>query len=1100
MSGSAGSRSATAIVLFTDVVGSTELRTELGDDRADEVRRGHDQVLRDAISARGGVAVKGTGDGVMAVFDAAAEAIAAGTGMQQATRRYSEQSGVGVDIRVGISAGDVSWEGTDCFGTPVVEAARLCGAASGGQVLVSEIVRLLAGSRGGHTFASLGSLELKGLAQPVATYEVSWQPLTRPNPGLPRALDVTEAVPFVGRDDAFDTVTSAWKEAASDRRGAMLVSGEPGIGKTRLVCELARAVHADGATVLFGRCDEDLGVPYQPFAEALGAFVEQYPTDHVRDQLGPYAADLARLVPELSSRLTRLEAPLRAEPETERYRLFEAFDLFLATTSAIAPVLLILDDLHWAEQATLLLLRHLARSTRQARVLVLGTYRDTDLGRGHPLAEMLADLRREPSVERLDLHGLGAVEVAAFMEAAAGHTLDEAGSDLARRLHTETEGNPFFVGQVLRSLTESGALVQEGGRWVTSPDAVVRLPEGVREVIGRRLTRLPDATLRVLELAAVMGRQFDTRLLVDAAEVDREGVLDALERAEEAHLIEGVPGLPGRYAFVHALVRSTLAEELATTRRLRLHRRIGEALESRQDDESVLPELARHFAEAASLGEGAKAARYGVLAAQAAWRRLAYEDAAQLCEQAMSALDPGDPAMDAALAALFVELQTATAAAGERERTLAVTDRAVAFARRAGRPDVLAQVALSRNGWRSVWADAGSLDDELVALLEEAIDTLPADAAALHARCRARLAVELYFDVTGAPRREALVAEAEAIARDAGDRETLAFVLSSALYVRWRPGVAEERLAAALELDQLAADLGAREIRATNIGWMAGLYLETLRREEFDAAVMQCVAVSADLAPVFQWAARLYVVTQTLLDGRFLEAEALAEQTIAVGTQWEATALQMYGVQLLTLRRALGGLEELEPLTLTMVEQFPLVPAWRTGLCLIYSELERIDDARAQLEILATDDFASIPYDSNWLVGIAILALTTQVVGDERRSAQLYDLLLPHANVAVLAGSPADCLGSTSAFLALAAAGCGRWDDWERHLADARRHHEQLRSPSLLARLAFDEGRVCLGRNDAERAHRAFEHCLAHARPIGMTELVRRAEALLANH
>src|SRR4051794_3703749 len=791
MSTSAESRSATAIVLFTDVVGSTELRTHLGDDRADDVRRDHDELLRDAMAARGGAAVKGTGDGLMAVFDAAAEAIAAGTAMQQATRRYAEQSGVGVDIRVGISAGDVSWEGADCFGTPVVEAARLCAAASAGQVLVSEIVRLLAGSRGGHDFTSLGALELKGLGQPVATYEVSWQPLTRPNTGLPRALDVAEVVPFVGRHDAHDAVTAAWKEASSDRRRAVLVSGEPGIGKTRLVSEIARTVHAEGATVLFGRCDEDLGLPYQPFAEALASFVEQYPSEHVRDHLGPHAADLARLVPELPLRLSGLEEPLRAEPETERYRLFEAFDLFLATTSAIAPVLLILDDLHWAEQTTLLLLRHLARSTRPARVLVLGTYRDTDLGRGHPLAAMLADLRREPNVERLDLHGLDAGEVVAFMEAAAGHTLDDAGGDLARRLHAETEGNPFFVGQVLRNLTESGALVQEAGRWVPSPDAIVRLPEGVREVIGRRLTRLPDATVRVLELAAVVGRQFDARLLVDAADVERDEVLDALERAEDAHLIEGVPGAPGRYAFVHALVRSTLTEELATTRRLRLHRRIGEALEQRRDDESVLPELARHFAEAASLGEEEKAARYGILAAQAAWRRVAYEDAARLCEQAMAALDASDPETHDALATLFVELQTATSAAGVREQTVAVTDRAVAFARSAKRPDVLAQVALSRNGWRRFWANAGIVDGELIALLEEAIATLPAAEASLQATCRARLAAELYFDVASASRAETLISEAETLAREAGDPETLAYVLSSALWVRWRPGAKE---------------------------------------------------------------------------------------------------------------------------------------------------------------------------------------------------------------------------------------------------------------------------------------------------------------------
>jgi predicted ATPase/class 3 adenylate cyclase len=1090
-------RSATAIVLFTDVVGSTELRSRLGDDAADEVRRVHDQLLREAVSARGGVVVKGTGDGLMAVFDAATEAVAAGVAMQQATRRYAMQRGLDVEIRIGISAGDVSWEGNDCFGTPVVEAARLCDAAGSSTVLISEIVRLLAGSRGRHTYQSPRSLQLKGLADTVTAHEVAWQALSRPDLELPRALQApAESVPFVGREHAHDALVAAWKEASSDRRRAVLVSGEPGIGKTRLVSELARRVHGDGATVLVGRCDEELGVPYQPFAEALAESVQAWPADQVRDHLGAHAADLVRLVPDLADLLPGLGEPLRGEPETERYRLFEAFDLFLATTSGIAPVVLVLDDLHWAEQPTLLLLRHLARSTRAARVLIVGTYRDTDLGRSHPLAEMLADLRREPSVERLDLGGLDADEVAAFMRAAAGHDLDEVGDELARRLHAETDGNPFFVGQVLRNLAESGALVQEGGRWVPA-DAVTRLPEGVREVIGRRLSRLPDATTDVLELAAVVGREFDDRVLIDAAEMDGDAVFDALERAEAAHLIEPVRGARARHAFVHALVRSTLNEELPTTRRLRLHRRVGEALEPRAHDDSVLPDLARHFAEAAALGDEAKAARYGMLAARDAVRRLAYEEAARLCELAIGALEPGDRASDDVLADLLLELQQATAAAGHMDRTFAITERVVEVARRTGRPEVLAQAALSRNGWRRFWADAGVVDEELVVLLEEALTSLPADAHALRARCQARLAAELYFDVARSAEREQLITDAEALARSLGDRDVIIDVLTAAQWVRWRPGMAKERLAEALELEAIA-EAGSKELRAANMGWRLGIYLETFNREKFDATVAMYVAAAEELGQrMHQWWSHLGRGTQALLAGRFADAETIAEESLQLGTQWP-TAPQMYGVQMLAIRRFTGGIAELEPMTAALVEQFPLVPAWRVGLCFIYTEIGRLDDARAQLEVLTADGLDSIPFDANWHVAMALVALTAQHVGDAERSAGVYERLLPHAEVAVLAGTPADCLGSMRAYIALAAAGCGRWDEWERFTADARRHHEMLRSPSLLARWSYEEARVAAGRGDRERAEAAVTECVTLARPMGAHALVEKAEHLLA--
>jgi len=304
-----GGRPETATVLFTDLVGSTALRQAVGDDRADELRRLHDSVLRDAIAAHGGQEVKGTGDGIMVVFGSAAGAVSAAAMMQRGVDRVGRRAASTISIRVGMSAGDVVWEGNDCFGTPVVEARRLCDEASADQIVVSDIVRLLAGSRGGHEFRSLGALELKGLAAPLAAAEVAWAPEPPARIPFPAPLGGVEAVRFVGRVDESERVWTSWKRAQAGGKRVVLVSGEPGVGKTRLAAELARRAFDEGALVLFGRCDEDLAVPYEPFVQAVHAYVGACAPDELADQIGPHGGDLARLVPELAERLPHLPEP-----------------------------------------------------------------------------------------------------------------------------------------------------------------------------------------------------------------------------------------------------------------------------------------------------------------------------------------------------------------------------------------------------------------------------------------------------------------------------------------------------------------------------------------------------------------------------------------------------------------------------------------------------------------------------------------------------------------------------------------------------------------------------------------------------------------------
>jgi class 3 adenylate cyclase len=364
------------IVLFTDMVGSTALASSLAPDAADELRREHFSILRQAIAEAGGAEVKNLGDGLMVVFATASAALSCAVGMQQGIERDNRARGAMVGLRVGLSIGEVSREHDDYFGDPVIEAARLCAVSEGGQILASDVVRAMAGRRSRHECRSLGKLTLKGLPDPVETVVVRWEPLggtaTHAVP-LPGRLGVRPRVGVVGREAEIATMSDAFKRVAGgEGREAVLVSGEAGLGKTTLVAETARAAFDAGACVLFGHCEEDLATPYQLFAEALGHYVTHATEDQLVAHVDAHGSDLVGLVPALASRLPGLPTSKATDAETERYLLFAAAVGLLVMASERQPVVVVLDDLHWADKASLQLLRHVIAAEQPMRVLVLG--------------------------------------------------------------------------------------------------------------------------------------------------------------------------------------------------------------------------------------------------------------------------------------------------------------------------------------------------------------------------------------------------------------------------------------------------------------------------------------------------------------------------------------------------------------------------------------------------------------------------------------------------------------------------------------------------------------------------------------------------------
>ena len=795
----------TAIVLFTDLVGSTELRSRLGEEAAEDLRHKHDALVAGAIEANRGHVVKNLGDGIMATFTAASEAVGAAVAIQQAIGRHNRSRAVALDVRIGISAGDVVFEGGDCFGTPVIEAARLCGAASGGQILASEMVRWLARSGEG-TFTPVGNLELKGLPDPIAAVQIDWELLPESPVPLPPFLTDIGRI-FVGRDEQLDGLGQLWKEATAGPLRLALLAGEPGVGKTRLAAELAGRVHGDGAMVLAGRCDEDLGVPYQPFVEALRHFVDHAPP--VSGRLGRYGGELARLVPELSERVPGLPAPLRSDPETERYRLFDAVAAWLAVASAEEPLLLVLDDLQWAAKPTMMLLRHVVHAGG-GRVLVLGTYRDTELTHDHPLVELVADLRRQGRVERLSLSGLDDVGVRAFVEQAAGTALDHDGLALARAIYEETEGNPFFVREVLRHLAETGGFERRQGAWTTRlPADQLAIPEGVRDVVGRRLSRLSDDTNQTLRIAAVVGAEFELGVVGAAADLGEEALLAAVEGAAAARLVTEVSAT--RFRFAHALVRATLYESLTSARQVTLHRKVAEAIETIHQGalDDHVSALAYHWAKAsAPVTDPTKAVDYARRAGDRALAQLAHDEAAAYYRSALDLLDaaagPGDGVGRLELLVLLGEAQARAGDPGARETLL----EAARMARDRGDADALARAVLANTrGGLSVGGRLG-VDAERVETLEAALSTLPTGDSPNRARLLAALGQEMLF-AGDRERRVRLSQEATDMARRLGDPATLAHVLLERFFTILAPSTLYERLNDSAELLALA------EARAT---------------------------------------------------------------------------------------------------------------------------------------------------------------------------------------------------------------------------------------------------------------------------------------------
>jgi len=1093
-------------ILFTDIVGSTELFQSLSPSAADEVRQGHFSILRQVITEAGGTEVKNLGDGLMVVFSSASAALDCGVAMQQAVDQDNRGREYSVGLRVGLSGGEVAREDDDYFGDPVIEAVRLCAQCASGQVLAAGVVPAMAGRRSHHECRSVGGLDLKGLPEPIETVTVLWEPLRGGDAGaaipLPGRLAGRPAMGMVGRENEMTVITAATKRVfGGEGREILIVSGEAGLGKTTLVCEAARAASEEGAFVLVGHCEEDLATPYQLFAEALGHYVIHAPDEQLRAHVATHGSELSRLVPALASRIPDLPPSKATDSDSERFLLFAAVVSLLATASRHQPVVLVFDDLQWADKGSLLLLSHLASADQSMGALILGTYRDSELSQTHPLTDALAALHRQSGITYIGLSGLDDSGVASFLEAAAGQTLDDAAVGLAQAIYRETDGNPFFVGEVLRHLFETGTIYQDStGRWLAGDSLEqLALPDSVRMVIGARVGRLGKDAGSVLSVASVIGRDFDLDLLARTINTSEDELLDILDAAASVALVRELPGRPGRYLFSHALIQHAIYEDLGPTRQARAHRQVAEALEELcgNDPGARVGELARHWIAASQPIDLTKAIEYSRRAGDAALAALAPADAlrhyAQALDLYLQASDP-DPVLGLDLA---IGLGTAQRQAGNpafRETLLDVAHEAAAL----GDVERLVAAALANDrGW---YSSVGVIDAEKVAILELALDRLPGSEVD-RALLLANLCTELTY---GSPleRRQELAIEALAIAESSDDEVVAVRVLNHICYPLYVPQLLDQLMDRTADAVSRAELVGDSMLQYWATYWRACVAPLAGDIDELDrcSAVMKSLVEKLD-QPMLRWSHLIQRTHRALIAGDTEEAEQLAIECLQIGTDCgQPDAGTIFAMHLLGVNGQRGTSGDLIPVIEEIRTDMEHISkaAVESALAIAYVEGGRLDDARKVLIRFANGGF-ELPSDSVWLLSIATYADVAIECGDRQRAGPLFNLLAPWANQLSTNGG-GSTNGPVSHFLGGLATVLGRYDVADSYFARAAAFNGRAQAKFFAAQTDLLWGRMLAERganSDTERARELLKRSQTAARTHGYGGVERRSAAAL---
>ena len=1078
--------------VLTDVESSTALWERFPEQMAAAIAA-HELIIAGEVARHGGEVIRerGEGDSLFAVFATPDAAVQAAAAFTRALGEASWPEETPIRTRVAVYTGEAQQREGDYYGTTVNRAARVRSLAFGGQILLGESTAgALTSPPSGTALVDLGPRALKDLASPEHVFELrlidaNMPPEPLSDAGASNALWIERllASGFVDRHDARRDLIQAWSTAAAGDRVLALIDGEPGMGKTTLAAAIAQHVLRDDGLVLYGRWDEDLLASFQALREALGTYARSCPRSILRADLRDYADEIARLLPEVIRRAEPDAAPADgAVQEAERLRLFEAIDAWLVAIASRRPVCLVLDDLQWADRASILLLLHLMRAPVRAPIFVLITFRRDALVDGD-LAQYVPDLAREGNVYRISLDGLASEDVADLLRSFGG-----AGSPtLARDLQAETGGNPLFLREIVQHLAASGQLDAERED--------VELPDSVRELVRWRLRPLPIGAKEALAVASVIGLEFDVDLLAAARDVDPASLMDGLESACRAGLLHEVDATGQRYAFSHAVVRRALVDDFTVARRAGYHWRIGDALEER-DPPASPSELAYHFCAAVTPQRADKAISYARAAAGQAMEELAFETAIHHLQRAMEIQQSMRPAEGALRCALLLALGEALDRSGDYAKRAETFVAAADLAREIDRTDLFVRAAISYGG---VLPAATSMDAKGLELLEEALVRVGAEPSRDRALLLGRLAHSLQL-VPPRARRAELADEAVRIARGLDDPRVLAEALIYRCFALDGPDDMKDQLAAAHEIRALAEELGRRELvlRAMHLR-SDGLF------ESGDVnGLRETIAEMDELArelryPEYTRVTRAWDAVFAVIEGRYDEALEIADDVRAQMTRMDHPQKDSTYQGLIHPISWLRGdmakdLPVYEEMAAQVGEDFlvQVVLAWVAG------EAGNADLTSEVLGRLSVDDLRTLDKNYTWWAGVVGLTDAVALAGHRGWAEVLYEMLLPYADRFAAMGSTA-FFGAARYHLGVLATVLERYDDAVDDLEAAIEKHQELNARPFLALTQVSLARALLARGepgDANRASELISSAVATADELGLGAVKLRASQL----
>ena len=877
---------------------------------------------------------------------------------------------------------------------------------------------------------------------------------------------------FVGRTAEVEALRGRADDARAGRGSVVLLGGDPGIGKTRLAEEVAEHAAQTGMRVVWGACWPGEGAPsFWPWIQVLRSYARDPDAAALIAGTAP-AEDIARLLPELFPAPSELPEQV-LDPDQQRFRVFDSLATVLRTAGDARPLLALLDDLHWADVSSLAFLDFLAREVRDARVLVLGTYRDRETGPDHPL------LRLPHDVHRMSLGGLTRPETGALMSATTGREADPSTVEATQR---RTGGNPFYVREVARLMGPAGG----------------EIPSTIREAVGAGLATLSEATLRVLSAASVAGPEFEVGALARVIGEEPGAVRTLLDEAVAARVVEEKRRLVGRYGFAHALVRETLSDQLSPAERADLHGRIGEAIEAATGTnlDSRMAELAHHFLSGRP-EDRPKAVAYSVQAGHRALRQRSYADALEHFGRALEVVEDEDRRL-----ALTLDLGDAAVRSGEWPRATEAFVAAAELARRLELPEELARAALGLGAGLGGF-EVRLFDQRQIDLLEEALAALPASDSSLRAWVMARLAVALSF-VGSEDRRVGLAREAVAMARRVGDPAALAYALGTFCDTIATPEHLDERMAASREMVGLAREAGDRELELLAHRFRVECLFQTGDIRALDAEIEMYARLAEVLRqPISQWYVPLFRGARALLEGRFRDSERLARQALEMGERAHSRNARMMAdfTQLTEAFRQSGRFEDMEEQYRRFVEAFPEMASVADWIGFALATVGQGDQAKARADLerlAATGMLTGLGAGGMWIVMTVFMAEVAAGVRSVPAAEVLYEALRPFGPQFVICGTAGATYGSVWHHLGLLADVLGRTDEAEEHFERAIAAH---RAAGALPYLAHTQREfACLlrergGPGDRERADALLEEAIGTYRRLGMGPWLERADA-----